>query len=51
MEFVSVGALPMANADVVELEDETGRRLKVHLMGATAGKVIEVAKGLWEQVG
>jgi len=51
MEFISVGALPMASADVVELEDETGRRLKVHLLGATASKVIEVAKGLWEQAG
>ena len=51
MEFVSVGALPMGYTTVVELEDRSGKRLRVHLMGAGAGTAIEVAKALWEQVG
>ena len=51
MEFVSIGALPTEHIDVVELEDRSGKRLKVHLMGAGSGRVIEVAKALWEQVG
>jgi|TARA_Y100000031_G_C8219623_1_gene385205 hypothetical protein len=51
MEFVSVGAMPMEQTNVVELEDGSGKRLKVHLMGAGTGTVIEVAKALWEQVG
>lgn len=51
MEFVSIGALPTGHTDVVELEDRSGKRLKVHLMGAGSGRVIEVAKALWEQVG
>jgi len=51
MEFVSIGALPTEHTDVVELEDRSGKRLKVHLMGAEPGRVIEVAKALWEQVG
>lgn len=51
MEFVSIGALPTGHTDVVELEDSSGKRLKVHLMGAEPGRVIEVAKALWEQVG
>ena len=50
IEFVSIGALPTAHADVVELEDEAGRRLKVHLVGAGTDRLIEVAKALWEQV-
>jgi len=50
IEFVSIGALPRAQADVVELEDGTGRRLKVHLVGAGSTRLIEVAKALWEQV-
>ena len=51
VEFVSVGALPMGHANVVELEDGSGKRLKVHLMAAGVGTVIEVAKALWEQAG
>ena len=51
MEFVSVGALSTGHTDVVELEDRSGKRLKVHLIGAGPGRVIEVAKALWEQVG
>ncbi|MDP7269287.1 MAG: hypothetical protein QF408_14080 [Pirellulales bacterium] len=50
IEFVSIGALPAGQADVVELEDGTGRRLKVHLVGAATGRLVEVAKALWEQV-
>ena len=50
IEYVSIGALASAPADVVEQEDGTGRRLKVHLEGAGSGRFIEVAKGLWEQV-
>jgi|TARA_B100000315_G_scaffold189462_1_gene179302 hypothetical protein len=50
IEFVSIGALPTGQADVVELEDGTGRRLKVHLAGAGTGRLVEVAKALWEQV-
>ena len=49
IEFVSIGALPTAHADVVELEDGSGRRLKVHLVGAGSARLIEVAKALWEQ--
>ena len=48
--FVSVGTLSMAHATVVELEDGTGRMVKVHLTGSTTGTVIEVAKALWEQL-
>ncbi len=48
IEFVSIGALPTAHADVVELEDEAGRRLKVHLVGAGTDRLIEVARALWE---
>ena len=50
IEFLSVGALARVAADVLELEDRTGRRLKVHLVGAESGRLIEVAKALWEQV-
>ena len=49
IEFVSIGATSMAHADVVELEDGSGRRLKVHLVGAGSARLIEVAKALWEQ--
>ncbi len=48
IEFVSIGAMSTAHADVVELEDGTGRRLKVHVVGAGSGRLIEVAKALWE---
>lgn len=51
MEFVSIGALPSGHTEMVELEDRSGKRLKVHLRGAGPGRVIEVAKALWEQVG
>ena len=51
MEFVSFGALQMGQANVVELEDGSGKRLKVHLVAAGVGTVIEVAKALWEQAG
>ena len=51
MEFVSVGVMPAGQSNVVELEDGRGKRLKVHLMGAGTGAVIEVAKALWERVG
>ena len=50
MGFVSVGTLSMAPATVVELEDGTGRKVKVHLSGAPTGTVIDVAKALWEQL-
>ena len=50
MGFVSVGTVSMAPTTVVELEDGTGRMVKVHLSGAPTGTVIEVAKGLWEQL-
>ncbi len=49
IEFVSIGAMPLVHADVVELEDGSGRRLKVHLVGAGSARLIEVAKALWEQ--
>ncbi len=48
IEFVSIGALPTPHADVVELEEEAGRRLKVHLIGAGTDRLIEVARALWE---
>lgn len=50
IEFVSIGAMPMAHAGVVEIEDGSGRRLKVHVVGAGSTRLIEVAKALWEQV-
>ena len=50
MGFVSIGTLSMAPATVVELEDGTGRKVKVHLSGAPTGTVIDVAKALWEQL-
>ena len=50
MGFVSVGSLSMAHTTVVELEDGSGRMVKVHLRGAPTTTVIEVAKGLWEEL-
>ena len=49
IEFVSIGTMATTQADVVELEDGSGRRLKVHLVGAGSARLIEVAKALWEQ--
>ena len=59
MEFVTVGALPtraparatMGQSTVVELEDGSGKRLKVQLIGAGTDTVIEVAQALWEWIG
>ena len=50
MEFVSVGTLSGVATTVVELENGSGRRLKVHLVGAETTMVAEVAKALWEQL-
>ena len=46
---MSIGTMATTQADVVELEDGSGRRLKVHLVGAGSARLIEVAKALWEQ--
>ncbi len=50
--FVEVG-IPSGTVGgecLVEVEDGTGRKLKVHLRGASGAEAVQVAKALWEGV-
>ncbi|MBA7691933.1 hypothetical protein ES703_100489 [subsurface metagenome] len=50
--FVEVGMTngTMGGECLVEVEDGTGRKLKVHLRGASGAEAVQVAKALWEGV-
>ena len=49
--FVEVGVVPgRSNGEsVMEVEDGTGRKLRMHLQGFSGVEVAEVAKVLWER--
>ena len=50
--FVEVGMAngAMGGECLVEVEDGTGRKLKVHLRGASGAEALQVVKALWEGV-
>ena len=50
--FVEVGMVSGTTGGecLVEVEDGTGRKLKVHLRGASGAETVQLAKALWEAV-
>jgi len=42
------GSGPTSGECLVEVEDGTGRRLKMHMRGASGSEAVEIARVLWE---